>query len=352
MGSLKWADTYSLDSTHFYRYQTHSEQGIKNQGWKDSKDAIVYPDGSQAETPIGTCEMQTFMYVAKLHFSEVLWWLGETDAARRLYQEAEELKRRFNEKFWMEEEGYYALGIDSKGELIRSIASDAGHCLLAGIADENRVNRVARRMMREDLFSGWGIRTLSAEHPAYNPFSYHRGSVWPVTNAGFVLAFARYGLHGETHQLAKAIFEAASLFDYDRLPEVFGGHQRMPDQPFPGLYTQANWPQAWSASAAFTILQALVGIYPYAPADVLFLDPRLPDWLPDITVQRLHIGKALVSLRFFRTANGLTEYQVLELQGPLHIIRQPSPWSLTSGWAERIKDAVTSLLPRPHTRSA
>ncbi|HZP33261.1 MAG TPA: glycogen debranching N-terminal domain-containing protein [Candidatus Acidoferrales bacterium] len=115
MGSLKWADTYSLDSTHFYRYQTHSEQGIKNQGWKDSKDAIVYPDGSQAETPIGTCEMQAFMYVAKLHFSEVLWWLGETDAARRLYQEAEELKSRFNEKFWMEEEGYYALGIDSKG---------------------------------------------------------------------------------------------------------------------------------------------------------------------------------------------------------------------------------------------
>ncbi|MGC1870377.1 MAG: glycogen debranching N-terminal domain-containing protein [Acidobacteriaceae bacterium] len=229
MATIKWADTYSLDATGFYRYQTRSEQGVKNQGWKDSADAIVYPDGSQVPAPIGLCEMQAFMYAAKLQFSEVLWRLGQVDAARKLYREAEDLKARFNEKFWMDDVGYFALGIDANGELIRSIASDPGHCLLAGIVSDDHAKRVANRMMREDLFSGWGIRTLSSEHPAFNPFSYHRGSVWPVTTAGFLLAFSRYGLHGEMHRLARAFFEAASLFEHDRLPEVFGGHQRTPE---------------------------------------------------------------------------------------------------------------------------
>lgn len=345
MRALKWADTYSLDSTGFYRYQTCSEQGIKNQGWKDSDDAIVYPDGSQVEAPIGTCEMQAFMYVAKLQFSEVMWRLGQKDVASRLFREAAELKARFNEKFWMEEEGYFAIGIDSKGELIRSVASDPGHCLVSGIIDEDRVKRVAARMMREDLFSGWGIRTLSSNHPGFNPFSYHRGTVWPVTNAMFILGFARYGLHGEMHQLARAFFEAAELFEADRLPEVFGGHQRTSGLPFPGLYTKANWPQAWTASAAFTVLQALVGIYPYAPENLLFLDPHLPEWLPEVTVKRMRIGKALISLRFHRTRQGGTDYDIVDLEGKLHIVKQPSPWSITSDWGERMKDLVESAMP-------
>lgn len=348
--AFKWADTYSLDSTGFYRYQTHSEQGVRNQGWKDSNDAIVYPDGSQVHAPIGTCEMQAFVYVAKLHFSEVMLRLGDIDTARRLFREAKDLKARFNEKFWMEEEGYFAIGIDSKGDLIRSVASDPGHCVVSGIVDDDRVKRVAARMMREDLFSGWGIRTLSSENPAFNPFSYHRGTVWPVVNAMFVLGFARYGLHGEMHQLAKALFEAADLFDYGRLPEVFGGHQRTLDQPFPGLYTKANWPQAWTASAVFTILQALVGIYPYAPENLVFLDPHLPEWLPEITLERMRIGKALVSLRFHRTSKGGTDYDIVDLQGPLHIVKQPSPWSITSGWGERIKDLVESA--EPHRKAS
>ncbi|MGH9326923.1 MAG: glycogen debranching N-terminal domain-containing protein [Terriglobia bacterium] len=345
LGAIKWADTYSLDSTNFYRYKTRSEQGVKNQGWKDSNDAIVYPDGSQVDDPIGTSEMQGFMYAAKLHFSEIMFRLGDLQVARHLYQEAQDLKARFNEKFWMEDEGYFGLGIDSKGELIRSVASDPGHCLLSGIVDESRVKRVASRMMRQDLFSGWGIRTLSAEHPAYNPFSYHRGSVWPVIDASFVLAFARYGLHGEMHQLARTMFETASLFEHDRLPEVFAGHQRTPDKPFPGLYTKADWPQAWSASAPFAVLQALAGLYPYAPANVLLLDPRLPGWLPQITLEGLHIGKAVLTLKLSRGSDGQTDYEVIDLRGPLHIIRQPSPWSLTSGWAERTRSLVESLVP-------
>jgi len=342
MKAIEWADKYSLDETGFYRYQTRSEQGIKNQGWKDSGDAIVYPDGKQVPTPIGMCEMQGFMYVAKLHFSEVMARLGHLNTARKLYQEAHDLKARFNDRFWMEDEGYFAMGIDHRGELIRSIGSDPGHCLLAGIVDESRVKRVASRMMRDDLFSGWGVRTLSSQHPAYNPFAYHRGTVWPVTTAGFVLAFSRYGLHGEMHQLAKALLEAASLFEQYRLPEVFAGHQRSRETPFPGLYTHADWPQAWSASAAFTVLQALVGVYPFAPGKTLFLDPHLPDWLPEITIQRMHVGKATVTLRFYRDADGASHYDVVDLEGKLNLVRQPSPWSQTSSWSERIRDVVAS----------
>ena len=350
--AMQWAETYSLDSTGFYRYQTQSEQGVKNQGWKDSDDAIVYDDGSQVEAPIGTCEMQGFAYVAKLALSELLWWLDEIDLARRFFREAQELKARFNEKFWLDEEGYCGLAIGPQGELVRSVASDPGHCLLSGIVDESRVKRVAARMLRDDLFSGWGIRTLSSAHPAFNPFSYHRGSVWPVENAAFVLAFSRYGLHGEMFQAAKPMFEIAEFFEHQRLPELFGGHQRTPDAPFPGLYTRADWPQAWSASAPFTVLRAFLGLYAYAPLRVLFLDPHLPDWLPKIIIERLRVGDARVSLKFVRDAHGRTDYQVLDQKGAVHIIRQPSPWSVTSGWAARVKEAVNTLIPHGRTHSA
>lgn len=134
------------------------------------------------------------------------------------------------------------------------------------------------------------------------------------------------------------------MFEHYRLPEVFAGHQRTPEMPFPGLYTEANWPQAWSASSVFTMLQAILGIYPYAPAAMLFLDPHLPEWLPDITVERLRIGKSTATLRFYRTAEGTTHYEVKDVKGPLHIVRQPSPWSLTTGWAERIEEAVASFV--------
>lgn len=343
--ALECADRYSLDETGFYRYQTHSEQGMKNQGWKDSRDAIVYPDGSQVATPIGTCEMQAFAYAAKRHFSEILWWMGEGSEALHLYQESAALKERFNQRFWMEEEGTFALAIDNRGELVRSVASDPGHCLLSGIVDEERVPRLANRMLMKDMFSGWGIRTLSADHLAYNPFSYHRGSVWPVENGSFVLGFARYGLLGEMHQLSRALFEAARLFPNCRLPEVFGGHHRSDDRPFPGLYTKACWPQAWSASAVLTVVRALLGLFPYAVADLLILDPHLPDWLPELTVENLRVGKARATIEFRRKPGGSTDYRIVALEGKLHVVRQPSPDSVTAAWAERVKDALFSLVP-------
>lgn len=345
LDTLAWADKYGRDKNGFYKYQTRSKQGMKNQGWKDSSDAIVYPDGSQVEDPLGTCEMQAFAYAAKIHFSELLWWMGEVAQARTLHHEANELKARFNERFWMEDLGYVAMAIDEHDRTVKTIASDPGHCLLSGIMHEDLVPRLVNRMMQPDLFSGWGIRTLSAAHPAYNPFAYHRGTVWPVENGAFVLAMARYGLHAEMWRLSRALFEAAALFDYDRFPETFGGHARDEQHPFPGLYERADSPQAWSSSVPFAIVQALLGIYPYAPLNVLFLDPWLPDWLPEIMVEDMRVGNAQITLHFKRQQNGETSYRITQLDGELHVIRQPSPWSLTSDWGERVKDAISSLLP-------
>jgi glycogen debranching enzyme len=341
--AMAWKETRRRGG--FYQYQTHSEQGVKNQSWKDSGDAIVYADGSQVRAPIGTCEEQAFVYIGKIHMAELMWWFDEQDTAKRFHREAEELKKRFNEAFWMEDEGFFAMGLDPKDRQIRSIGSNAGHCVAAGIVDKSLIERTAQRLMQEDLFTGWGIRTLSSKNPAYNPFSYHRGSVWPVEQGAFAMGFWRYGLFARVETLSRAMFEAASLFDSCRLPEAISGHQRDADHPFPAIYPKANCPQAWSASAMFCFIQALLGIYPYAPLNLLFVDPHMPEWLPAITVNGLRVGKASVSLKFFRNPDGSSGYEVLEKRGTLHVIRQPSPWSLTAGYGERVKDLLTSFLP-------
>ena len=344
--ALEWKDRYAdLNGDGFSEYLSRSQQGNKNQGWKDSGDAIVYEDGSEVQPPISTCEEQAFVYAAKLHLSEVLWWLDEKDLAKRLYHEAQELKKRFNEKFWMEEEGFFAMGLDSEARPIRSISSNPGHCLACGIVDDALVQRTARRLLANDLFSGWGIRTLSAEHPAFDPFSYHRGSVWPVEHGSFALGMMRYGLWHELDVISRGIFEASELFDFHQLPECFSGHHRDREHPFPALYPKANAPQAWSASSLFALLQAMLGVYPYAPLNTLLLDPHLPEWLPEITLEHLRVGNATVSIRFFREKSGTSDYKVLDKRGTLHVLRQPSPWSMTASFGERLKDALTSLLP-------
>jgi glycogen debranching enzyme len=237
------------------------------------------------------------------------------------------------------------MALDAKKRPVRSIGSNPGHCVAAAIVDSSLVERMTTRLFAPDLFSGWGIRTLSSDHPRYNPYSYHLGSIWPVEHGTFALGFMRYGLHERTHELARAQFEAASLFEFYRLPELFGGHPRDDAHPFPGIYPNANSPQAWSASAVFCFVQAMLGIYPYAPLKALLVDPHLPQWLPEITLRDLRVGKATVTIRFWRTKSGRSAYRILEQRGTLHVIRQPTPWSLTTGPAERLKDVVESLLP-------
>lgn len=336
--ALEWLDRERLHDG-LYTYQTRSSDGVKHQAWKDSPDAIVYEDGSPVEPPIATCEEQGFVHIAKLHFAEVLWAQGRRDEARRMFEETLALKRRFNEAFWMEDEGFYALAIDANGRQVRSITSNPGHCIATAIADDAHVPRVAERLFRDDLFSGWGIRTLSSAHPSYNPYSYHLGSIWPVEHGTFALGLMRYGLHDRVQQIARAQFESAALFDFHRLPELFGGHARDADHPFPAIYPNANSPQAWSASATFSLLQSMLGLYPYAPLHLLVIDPHLPDWLPEITIRDLRIGGAKVTIRFHGES-----WDVLEKEGTLHIVQQPMPWSLTATWPERVGDFLRSLV--------
>jgi glycogen debranching enzyme len=245
----------------------------------------------------------------------------------------------------MEDEGFYALALDAQKRPVRSITSNTGHCVATAITDGSLAERTVDRLFAPDLFSGWGIRTLSSDHPRYNPYSYHLGSIWPVEHGTFALGLWRYGLHHRVQQLARAQFEAAALFEYHRLPELFGGHPRDDEHPFPGIYPNANPLQAWSSSSVFALLQAMLGLYPYAPLKMLVLDPHLPEWLPEITVRDLRVGKACVTLRFRRRPDGRTTYRILEQKGSLHVVRQATPWSLTSQPAERLRDALSSLLP-------
>jgi glycogen debranching enzyme len=344
--ALQWLERYGdLDGDGFYEYRTRSPMAPVHQAWKDSPDAIVYEDGTPVEPPIATCEEQAFVYVAKLHLAETLWFLGERDLSRRLYRQSVELKKRFHDAFWMEDEGCYALALDAQKRQVRSIASNAGHCVAGAIAEASVVERLVDRLFAPDLFSGWGIRTLSSDHPRYNPYSYHLGSIWPVEHGTFALGFWRYGLHERVQQIARAQFEAAALFEYHRLPELFGGHPRDDAHPFPGFYPNANPLQAWSSSSVFTLLQAMLGLYPYAPLKMLVLDPHLPEWLPELTLRDLRVGKARVTIRFKRRADGRTSYRILDQRGTLHVVRQATPWSLTAQPAARIRDALASLLP-------
>jgi glycogen debranching enzyme len=343
--ALRWLDEYAMRPDGFYYYLSRSRLGTKHQGWKDSGDAIVYEDGSPVEPPIAVSEEQAFVHVAKLHLSEMLWWLGDKDLARRLYHEAMELKKRFADAFWMEGEGFPAMARDAQGRQVRSVGSNGGHCVAAGILDQSLVPRTVARLFASDMFSGWGIRTLSDRHPAYNPYSYHRGSIWPVEHGSFAIGLLRYGLHGELERLCRAQFEAARLFDFYRLPEVFAGHARDEDHPFPAFYREACSPQAWSASAVFCLVQSMLGVYPYAPLKMLLVDPYLPGWLPEITLRGLRVGQAAADIRFFRKDDGKSDYEVLDMRGTVHVVRQPSPWSLTASFGERLKDALTSLLP-------
>lgn len=342
--ALQWLDRHGdPDGDGFYEYKTRSPMGPRHQAWKDSPDAIVYDDGGDVEPPIATCEEQAFVYVAKLHLAETLWWLGEHDLSRRLYRESVALKQRFNDAFWMEDEGFFALALDARKQPVRSIASNAGHCLAAAISDASLVRAVADRLFAPDLFSGWGIRTLSSDHPRYNPYSYHLGSIWPVEHGTFAVGFMRYGLHDRVEQIARAQFEAASLFEFHRLPELFGGHPRDDEHPFPAVYPNTSSPQAWSASAVFSLLQAMLGLYPYAPLKMLVVDPHLPAWLPELTVRDLRVGKARVTIGFRRGKDGRTSYRILDKHGTLRVVRQATPWSLTSQPADRLRDALASL---------
>jgi glycogen debranching enzyme len=341
---LDWARTDGdADRDGYLEYLTRSSGGTKNQGWKDSGDAIVYDDGSPVPAPIATCEVQGYWYLAQLLMGLLCALRGSWGDARAHVTAASELKARFNRDWWMPAQGSFALALDPEKRPVPAMTSNVGHCLACGIIDAAHIPQVVGRLFAPDMFSGWGIRTLSSDHAFYDPVSYHRGSVWAVEQATIVFGLRRFGFDARAQDLATAMFELSQLYSEYRIPETLGGYSRS-ERPTPGAYPQANTPQLWNASAFPLILQSLLGLVPFAPYHLLLLDPALPPWLPEITVSRLRIGTASVTIRFRRNADGRSTFEVLDQRGPLHVIRQPSPESLTASAGDRLHAFVETLL--------
>ena len=299
--ALNWIDRWGdLDGDGFQEYRTRSSQGYYNQGWKDAGDAIPHADGTLAPLPLALCELQGYAYDAKLRTAELYETLGEPELAAPLRQAARELYERFNEAFWWESRGCYYLGLDGQKQPIESVASNMGHLLQSGIVPVERAGRVVERLMADDMWSGWGIRTLSSDHAAYNPFSYHTGSVWPHDNAISCGGMRRYGYGAEAARVAQAMFEAAGCFQATRLPELFAGLPRDAGG-FPVQYLGANVPQAWAAAAIFRFVAVLAGLDARTDRDGrrLYVDPLLPAWLPELTIRNLRLGNGAVALRLW-----------------------------------------------------
>lgn len=295
---LSWIDCYGdRDGDGLQEYATRSPQGYENMGWKDAGDSVVHADGSLAKGPKALCELQAYTYAGWRGMADIFDVLGNPARATELRDKAAVLYNCFNDRFWDEALGCYVFALDGDKRPVRSIVSNVGHCLWAGIVRPDRARRVVERLLAPDMFSGWGIRTLSAKHPAFNPLSYHNGSVWPHDNAVCAMGFARYGFHAEAAKIAHAILEAGNCFAGAQMPELFAGYARGPED-FPVQYPGANVPQAWAAGSVFLFLQALLGFSPDAAAGTVTTNAALPDWLPDLELRGLRVGKAQVDLTF------------------------------------------------------
>ena len=308
---LSWIDRYGdRDGDGFQEYQTKSPVGYENMGWKDSGDSVVYPDGSLVKGPKALCELQGYVYDAWRRMAEIFDELGKPGRAEKLRRKAETLFKRFNDAFWDEELGFYAFALDNEKNKVLTVASNPGHCLWSGIIPPERATKVVQRLMAPDMWSGWGIRTLSALHPSFNPYNYQTGSVWPHDNAIIALGFKRYGFGAEAARIARDISEAGSHFLSNQLPELYTTIAR-DEESFPVQYLGANVPQAWAAGSVFTLMHAILGIVPDAPRGKLYVDPQLPQWLPDLTLFDLHLGRHKFDIRFWRVGDE-TRFEVLK----------------------------------------
>jgi glycogen debranching enzyme len=316
-GCLSWIDDWGdRDGDGFQEYQTRSPVGYENMAWKDAGDSMTYADGTPVKGPKALCELQGYVYDAWLRMAEVYDELGKPERAAALRDKAAALFAHFNEAFWDEETGFYAYMLDGEKRKVLTVASNPGHLLWSGIVPPDRAARIVGRLMAPDMNSGWGIRTLSAQHPAFNPFSYQNGSVWPHDNSLIALGFKRYGFAREVAQIARDISGAASHFLLNQLPELYAGVQRG-DAEFPVQYLGANVPQAWAAGSVFALLQAILGIRPDAPRERIFVDPALPAWLPDITLFDIRLGQRSFDVRFWRD-DATTRFEVL--RGAAHVV--------------------------------
>jgi glycogen debranching enzyme len=256
-------------------YEARSERELKNQGWKDSDDCILFRDGSEAEGPISLCEVQGYTYDAytrTAELAETVW--DDAGLANELRQKAGDLKERFNQDFWMEDGGYYALALDGEGRRVDSLTSNIGHLLLSGIVPRSRARAVVDHLLGKRLMSGFGVRTMAEGEGGYNPQGYHTGTVWPHDNSLIAYGLSRYGFRAEAGRIALALLDAAPHFDH-RLPEVFTGYSRK-ECPVPVPYPTSCSPQAWAAGTVPLLLRAMLGVEPEPRERRLLMDPALP----------------------------------------------------------------------------
>jgi glycogen debranching enzyme len=319
LAALRWIDEWGdRDGDGFVEYERRSPRGLLNQGWKDSGDAIRDRTGREAKAPIALAEVQGYVFDAKTRTAALARMRGDVDLADRLTRDAEALRARFEEAFWVEDQRFYAMALDADKKQADAIGSNAGQCLWSGIVSPGRARDVADRLLSPAMFSGWGIRTYAQGQPGFNPFGYHTGTVWPHDTSLAAAGLKRYGFQDEANRLVGQVFEAAQHFGEFRLPELFCGFDRE-KAPMPVPYPVACSPQAWSAGAAFMFLQTMLGLRGHAETNELeLLRPNLPDWLGKVTVTNLRIGEASVDLLFHRW-RGTTSAEVLRKVGDLSV---------------------------------
>jgi len=292
--ALAWiAEFGDRDGDGFVEYERRTPQGLINQGWKDSFDGVSFACGDLADAPIALCEVQGYVYAAFCARARIARALGDASVAADYEAQATRLKRSFNEQFWLEESGFYAIGLDRDKRPIDSLTSNVGHCLWSGIVDDDKVARTVKLLCGPEMFSGWGIRTLATSMARYNPVSYHNGSVWPHDTAICAAGLARHGFTAEAQKVAAGLFDAAKSFG-GRLPELFCGFERE-TFPIPVPYPASCSPQAWASASPFLLLRSvLLGLEPHVPEGFVNLKPAVPDDLTTLSVMNLSLaGKRL-----------------------------------------------------------
>lgn len=313
--ALAWLDDYGdLDGDGFVEYARMADSGLGNQGWKDSADSIFHADGRLAQGPIALVEVQAYVYGAKLEGARLARALGDDSAAERYEADAERLRAQFEDAFWNDQIGTYALALDGQKKQCAVRSSNAGHCLLSGIASAERAERVARQLTGPSFFSGWGIRTIAVGEARYNPMSYHNGSVWPHDNGIIALGFARYGFKAEIRQVMAGLYDSATYDELRRFPELFCGFPRRRRQG-PTSYPVACSPQAWAAAAPFALLGASLGLEIEAKGKLVeLIEPGLPEFLMDVAINGLSVGDAGVDMQLARSGADVTT-TVLDKRG-------------------------------------
>ncbi|HEY9908316.1 MAG TPA: amylo-alpha-1,6-glucosidase [Thermosynechococcaceae cyanobacterium] len=318
LAAMNWIDR-TMRHTGYLSYFRKSKRGLDNQGWKDSNDCIVNRDGKLAQGDISLCEVQAYVYAAKIRLAQLARMKKRIDLADRWEEEARELKVRFNRDFWMEDQDFCALALDGDGKPVDSITSNPGHCLNLGIFTLERAYSVAERLRAPDMFNGWGIRTLSSLSPAYNPMGYHIGSVWPHDNALTAIGLRSLGLIDQALELSQGLLDMTKRQPYQRPPELFCGYERS-DGNDPVQYPVACSPQAWATGSIFQLMQMMVNLVPDAPGNYLrVIDPALPESINQLSLQNLRVGTTLLDLEFERSGNS-TACRVSRKRGNLRVV--------------------------------